>query len=149
MPAVAAQLLDRLVVAHRPLVRPVVDHRVVGVGDGHDPGAERDLVAAQPVRVAVAGEALVVVEDDRHGVLEGRGLLEDDLADARMLDDRAPLAGGERRRLLEDVLGDRDLADVVEQRGDLDPVDLRRPGSSSWRAIATTIEAISADGWPR
>ena len=43
-PGVAAQLVDRGFVRHRPLVRPVVDHRVVGVGDGDDPRAERDLV---------------------------------------------------------------------------------------------------------
>jgi len=36
----------------------------------------------------VTREPLVVVEDDRHGVLERRRLLEDHLADARMLDDR-------------------------------------------------------------
>ena len=101
-----------------------MDHRVVGVGDGHDPGAERDLVGAQAVRVAVAGVALVVVEDDRHGVLERGGLLEDDLADARVLDDRPPLGRGQRGRLLEDLLRDGDLADVVEQGGDPDPVDL-------------------------
>ena len=79
---------------------------------------------AQPVRVAVPGEALVVVEDDRHGVLERRRLLEDDLADARVLDDGPPLGRRERRRLVEDRLGHRDLADVVEQRRDADPVDL-------------------------
>ena len=33
-------------------------------------------------------------------------------------------AGRERRRLLEDLLGDGDLADVVEERRELDPVDL-------------------------
>ena len=47
--------------------------------------------AAQAERVAVAGEALVVVEDDRHGVPQGGGLLEDDLADPRVLDDGPPL----------------------------------------------------------
>ena len=74
-----------------PLVRAVVGHRVVGVGDRHDPGAQRDLARPQPERVAVAGVSLVVVQDDRHRVLERGGLLEDDLADARMLDDGPPL----------------------------------------------------------
>ena len=44
---VPAQLVDRLVVGDRPLVRPVMDHRVVRVRDGHDAGAERDLVGTQ------------------------------------------------------------------------------------------------------
>ena len=72
----------------------------------------------------MAGEALVVVEDDRHGVPERGRLLEDDLADARVLDDGPPLRRRERGRLVEDLLGHGDLADVVEQRGDADPVDL-------------------------
>ena len=72
----------------------------------------------------MAGVALVVVEDDRHGVLERGRLLEDDLADPRMLDDGPPLGRRERRRLVEDLLGHGDLADVVEQRRDADPVDL-------------------------
>ena len=37
---------------------------------------------------------------------------------------RPPLGRRERRGLVEDLLRDRDLADVVEQRGDPDPVDL-------------------------
>ena len=43
-PGVLLELDDRRVVRHRPLVRPVVGHRVVGIGDRDDPGAERDLV---------------------------------------------------------------------------------------------------------
>ena len=77
---------------------------------------------AQAVRVAVAAVALVVVQDDRHGLLERGGLLQDHLADARMLDDRPPLGRRQRGRLLEDVLRDGDLADVVQQRRDPDPV---------------------------
>ena len=42
---VAAELDDRVLVAHRPLVRPVVGHRVIGVGDRHDPGTERDVAS--------------------------------------------------------------------------------------------------------
>ena len=121
---VTAELADRQLVAHRPLVGPVVGHRIVRVGDRDDPGAERDVVAAQPERVAVPGVALVMVEDDRDSVLQGGGLLEDDLADPRMLDDRSPLRRRESGRLVEDLLGNGDLADVVEQGGDSDPVDL-------------------------
>ena len=40
---VVAQLVERLLVAQRRAVRTIVDHGVVGVGDGDDPGAERDL----------------------------------------------------------------------------------------------------------
>ena len=53
-----------------------------------------------------------------------RGVLEDDLADPRVLDDRAPLGGGQGRRLVEDLHGDGDLPDVMQQRRHADPVDL-------------------------
>ena len=109
---------------HRALVRAVVDHRVVGVGDRDDPGTERDLVGAQAVGVAVSAEALVVMEDDRHRVTERRCVLEDDLADARVLDDAAPLGRGQGCRLVEDGLWQGDLADVVQERRDADPIDL-------------------------
>jgi hypothetical protein len=78
----------------------------------------------QAVRVAVPGEALVVVKDDRDRIAEGGRLLEDDLPDPGVLDDGPPLGRGEGGRLLEDLLGDRDLADVVEEGRDPDPVDL-------------------------
>ena len=44
---------------HRALVGAVGDHGVVGVADGHDAGAERDVLARQPVGVALAVPALV------------------------------------------------------------------------------------------
>ena len=76
-------------------------------------------------------------------------VLEDDLADARMLDDGPPLGRGERGRLVEDLLGDGDLADVVEQRRDRGSGRPRRPAARAGGPSSTTIDAISADGWPR
>src|SRR6185437_15224581 len=55
----AAQLFERLADRHRRLVRAAAEHGVVGVADADDAGAERDLVALQPVRVAAAVPALV------------------------------------------------------------------------------------------
>ena len=124
LPAWRADLADRLVVAHRPLVGAILDHRVVGVREGHDPGPERDLPAAQAERIALPAEALVVVEHDRHRVLDRRRLLQDDLADAGMLDDRLPLLRGEGGRLLEDLLGEGELPDVVEEGRDPQPVEV-------------------------
>src|SRR5512141_1475192 len=60
-----AQLVGGSVVWLRWLIRPAVNHRLVRVGDGHDARAERDVLATQPVRIAAAVEALVVVADDR------------------------------------------------------------------------------------
>src|SRR4029077_14368573 len=94
-------------------------------GDRNDPGPEWDLLGTQPERIPMAREPLVMVEDDRDCVLERRGLLEDTLADPRMLDDRPPLGRGQRGRLLEDVLGYRHLADVMEEGCDAKPGDVR------------------------
>src|SRR5262249_61382586 len=53
-----------LVVACGP-VDPVGQHRVEGVGDGDDAGAERDVLAGQLVRVAPAVAALLVLAAPR------------------------------------------------------------------------------------
>src|SRR5688500_4014563 len=67
----------------RRLVRPAVDHRLVGVGNGDDARAERDVLAAQPVGVAGAIEALVVVANDRREGARGAQRTDDLLADLR------------------------------------------------------------------
>ena len=144
----AAQLPDRRLVRHGALVRTVVDHGVIGVGDGHDPRAQRDLVGSQAERVAVTGVALVVVQDDRDGILERGSLLEDDLADARVLDHRPPFRRGQRRWLVEDLLRDGDLADVVESAATRSR-SISASGRCSCLAIETTIVAMTGDGWPR
>ena len=60
----AAQLRQRRLGAHRAPVGVARRHHVVGVRDGHDARAERDLLARDAGRVAAAGEPLVVVQDD-------------------------------------------------------------------------------------
>ena len=45
---------------------------MVGVADEDDPRLERDIVARDPVRIALAVPALVVVADDRPEDAEGR-----------------------------------------------------------------------------
>ena len=49
---------------HRLAVGAIGDHRVVGVAGQDDPGADRDLLARQPVGIAAAVEALVLVAND-------------------------------------------------------------------------------------
>jgi len=79
------QLVQGLDMRERLLVGALVDHGVVRVCDGHDPRAERDLLAAQAVRVAGSVEAFVVMQHDRDRIPQARGLLQDQLSDARML----------------------------------------------------------------
>ena len=97
---------------------------MVRIGDADDPGAEGDLVALQAVGISAAVEAFVVMQHDGDRLAQVRGGLEDDLPDARMLADRLPLVVGEGGRLVQDLLGDRDLSEVVQERSDSDALDL-------------------------
>jgi hypothetical protein len=76
---VAAQLVERELLARGLAVRPVGGHRLERIGDEDDPGLEWDRVAGQAVGIAAAVEALVVVADPCR--LE---------RDVRRLDDVAP-----------------------------------------------------------
>jgi len=53
--------------------------------------------------------------------------LEEHLADAGVLADRLPVLVGERRQLVEDLGGNSQLAEVVQEAGDADPLD---PGAA-------------------
>ena len=74
-PGLAREHVERALVAGRAAVGAVGGDRVEGVGDGDDAGAERDLLAGEPVRIALPVEPLVVVADHRgdRRVAEARG----------------------------------------------------------------------------
>ena len=118
------QQADRAVVAERLVIRPLGRHRVVVVDDRQDARADRNVLAGQPLRIALAVPPLVVAQDQRrHRVGERHG--GDDLrADLRVDADLLELFLRERSRLRQDVLGHGELADVVQQRGCLDALDL-------------------------
>src|SRR5436190_9504870 len=101
-------------------VGPVCGDRVERVGDREDPRRERDLLALQAVRVALAVPALVVVLDDVGRRLEEGDPAEDLRADQRVPAHQPALRVAERLGLVEDPVGDRDLADVVQQVAELD-----------------------------
>src|SRR5205809_161966 len=66
----APQLVQRLGGGPGGSVDARGQHRVERVGDVDDPGAERDVLAGQPVGVARTVPALVVVADGRHSVVQ-------------------------------------------------------------------------------
>ena len=79
-------------------------------------------VSAQARRVAGAVEALVVVQ---HPLGLDRQLSgdEDAVPDADVLAHLLPLVVGERRRLVQDRIRHADLADVVQEAGEPEPLD--------------------------
>ncbi len=105
--------------AERPgvLVRARREQRVEDVADGADPRGQRDLVSLQPLRVAASVPALVVAARDLLGHLDQLGLRagENARADRRVRLHLLPLGGIELPRLQQDLVGDADLADVVQR----------------------------------
>src|SRR5439155_8433324 len=73
-------------------------------------------------RVAGAVPALVAVPYDRANIGEPLDRLEDPLTERRVLLDDQALVGGEGSGLGQDLRGDPDLADVVEQGSKLKPL---------------------------
>src|SRR6266545_1402286 len=124
-PGRAAQLLQRL--GGRPgcTVDTGREHRVERVGYVDDAGAERDVLAAEPVRIPGPVEALVVVSDRRDGVVEEAEAVDDACPLLRVPLHQRPLVLGEAGGLQQDRVGDRELADVVEEGGMSEQVELR------------------------
>ena len=112
----AAELGERELLPGRLAVGPVGGHRLEGVGDEDDRATRAGSVAGQAVGVAAAVEALVVVAHparlDSHV-----GGLDDVVAEQRVALHLLVLGVGELGRLVEDRVGDPDLADVVQQAG--------------------------------
>ena len=124
-PGVAAQLVDRLGRGPRAAVGAIAGHRVVGVGDEEDARGVGDRRAREAVGVAGAVEALVGMADPgRHG-LQALDPSDDLGPGSRVLGHQGVLLGCQRPRLAQDVLGDADLAHVVEHRGEAHEAHLR------------------------
>ena len=119
-----AKQADRAVGAERLVVRPLGRHRVVVVDDCQDARADRNRVARDPLRIAVAVPALVMAEDQRRDAEGERHRRDDFRADLRVDADLLELFLGQRAGLRQDVLGHRELADVVQQRRGLDALDV-------------------------
>ena len=79
------QLAQRFGRAARGTIGAHRGHGVEGVGDVHDAREERNLVAAQPVRITLAVGPLVVQFDDRQVRRQEMDAAQDARADAGML----------------------------------------------------------------
>ena len=121
----AFELRTRLGGRQRLAVGPVDPERVPGVAGQHDPRGQRDRLAREAVRIAVAVPALVRVPDRGRDRVEAGQRAQDALADRGMRVDERPLLLLEPARLVQQAVGDADLADPVQQRRRADVGDLR------------------------
>src|SRR6266536_1936423 len=106
----------RSVPADGAAVGPMTRHRVERIGDREDARTEWDLVADEAVRISAPVPTFVVRAHD----LEAFALQEHDTRQHCFAEDGvrlhlAPLRRAERAGLLEDPVGNPDLADVVKE----------------------------------
>src|ERR1700689_3467563 len=120
----ATQLRQGILDGHRVLVGAIVEHRAKGVADRDDAGAERDLLAGQAVRVTLAVPALVAGAHERADPCQRRAGRGDDLlAHHGVLLHERPLAFAERAGSSDDLVGNAELADIVQVAGLDDQAD--------------------------
>ena len=100
----------------RAMLRPLRGQRVEVIHHREDARAKRNLIALEPGRIALAIPSLVVAVDDRRHRIRERHRRDDLGAHLRMHLHPLELLGGQRTGLRQDVLGHRELADVVQQR---------------------------------
>ena len=137
----AADHFERFLVGKRLLVAALARQRVVSVGKRDDLRGDGDILALEAVGVALAVPALMVPAADLKGVFDDRFILidrqvGDDLrAQPRVLLDDVELTRRERGGLGQDVLGDEELADIVQARGDADGLNILRPDGGSGPSV--------------
>ena len=100
----------------RLAVRPGGRHRRERITDSGI-RAPRDGIAGQSVQVALPVPTLVVVADAGADLVEVGQVTDDEVAERDVLLHRLVLALGEGTGLAQDLVGDADLADVVEATG--------------------------------
>ena len=126
LPAPRAQLDQRRLGAHGRAPGAVGEHRVEGVADGDDARAERDVLAGQAVGVPAAVEVLAAGAHERGHRLQAAGAQQDALGDDRVVAHVVALLGGQLAGLAQQRVGEGELAQPAELRGEADVGALER-----------------------
>ena len=129
-------------------VGPLGGQRLADVGDREDARVAVELLAGQAEVVAAAVEPLVVGAGGRGEVAEGADALEDPHGQRRVAAHLHPLLVVELARLVEDQVGDAELADVVQQRGAAQVAQLVAGCSRARRRRATAMRATPTEWRP-
>src|SRR3990170_1144876 len=117
LPGAAVQLLERLLKRDDALVGAVGGHRVEGVANEDDTGAEWYVIGCEAVGVAAAIVVLVVVGDYRRRGRQVGKATRYPGADLRVRLDHRPLLFAEAAGLLQHIVRHGELAHVVEESG--------------------------------
>jgi hypothetical protein len=113
------QLGDRHFVRASRAIDAVARDRVEGVGDGEDARVEVDLFGAQAARVTRPVPLLVVLPDDARRPFQKFDALQNLLAVHGVTAHVHPFLRAELRGLVQDGVRHADLADVVQERAEL------------------------------
>lgn len=97
-------------------------HRIVAVRHGNDPREHRDRLSLQPVRIALAVEPFVVVKNRRQQMVDLPQAGQNFVTHGHVLLDELHLVGCEWSVLAKHRVGNPDLADVVQQSGQVNVV---------------------------
>ena len=124
LPGFLLKLGDDLRHGQRLAVGAVGGHGVQGIAGVDDARLDRNLLSFEAVRVSRAIPSLVLGPNDRAQRGKERNGGEDAFADHRVLAHDGKFLRRQRPGLLQDVAGDADLADVVEQGSVLEQAQL-------------------------
>ena len=103
--------------AARLSVRAIRREHVIGVGDRDNPSLDGYGFTDQAVWIAAAIHALVVIEHSEELTLEVPSPPQDAHANFRVSFHHLPFRSVQRTVLVQDRIGDAELADVVEEAG--------------------------------
>src|SRR5438128_4530399 len=124
---VRAKLALRFYTQKSLAIRTVGRHRAPGIAGADDPCREWDRLAGETVRIPRAVPALVAGTHDLPDLPEQPAdLVEHLLTDDRVRVHQRAFGVVERPRLVDDLRGDLDLADVVQQRRELRTLPVAR-----------------------
>src|SRR5882762_496923 len=95
----------------------VADHGVERIGDGKDPGTERNLFALQSARIAGTVEKLLMCKNDFCRVTQERNADQHVVADFAMFTHFPFFSVVQRTGFAQDTVWDSHLTDIVEKSG--------------------------------